>query len=86
MDVYLDIAQFFDSEGEALFVDHHRAVVKSVEVWKRLVVGFVFDELLSSSVEEADMRVASHDVFAVKLEDQSQHSVSSWMLRTRERG
>jgi hypothetical protein len=31
-------------------------------------------------VKQADMRVSSHDLFAIELENQPQHTMSRWML------
>jgi hypothetical protein len=46
----LDIQQLFHRQAEALFIRHHANVVQAVEIWQRLQVRLVLDQLLSASM------------------------------------
>lgn len=78
----LDVEKLLDSKGKTLLIGHHGNVIQSVEVGKSLEVGFVFDQLLSATVEQTDVRVGTDDLFATELEDESKHTVGGRMLRS----
>ena len=46
-------------------------------------VGLVLDELLGTSMQEADMRIGSAHDLTIELKDETQYTVGSWMLRTK---
>ena len=75
-----NIEEFLDSQGEALFIGHHRDVVQPVEVGESLQVGLVLDQFLGAAVEQADVGVGPDDFFAIEFEDESEHAVGSRML------
>ena len=78
----LNVEQLLDSQREALLVGHHGDIVESVKVGQSLEICLVLDQLLGTSVEQTDVRIGSNDFFTVELENQTQHTVSSGMLRT----
>lgn len=68
---HFDVEQFFDGEGETLFVCHHGDVVEAVKVGERLEVGFVFDQFLRATVQETDVWIRTYDLFAVELKNET---------------
>lgn len=46
-------------------------------------VVLVLDQLLRASVQQPDVRVGSENLFTIDLEDQTEHSVSCGMLRSK---
>ena len=54
-----DIEKFLDGSRVAEFVGHHRHVVESIKVGEGLSISLVFDQFLSSAMEESDVRVRS---------------------------
>ena len=72
-----------DRTRVAELVGHHRNVVETVKVRKRLGVILVLDERLRPTVQEADMGVGAEDFLAVEFEHEAGHAVRSWVLRTK---
>lgn len=79
----LNVQQLLNSEGVALLVGHHGDVVQSVEVGQSLQIRLILDQLLGSAVQQTDVRVGSDNLLATQLENQTQHTVGSRMLRTK---
>lgn len=52
-------------------------------VGKSLEVGLVLDQLLSTTVQKTNMRITSQNLLTLQLENQTQDSVSSRMLRSK---
>src|SRR5262249_39055976 len=73
--------QFFGCEAERVLLIHRCNVVEPVEIWDRLLIGLVFDELFSAAVQEADVRVDAIDHLAVEFQHEAQHAVRCRMLR-----
>uniref|UniRef100_A0A182TXL0 Uncharacterized protein n=1 Tax=Anopheles melas TaxID=34690 RepID=A0A182TXL0_9DIPT len=78
----LNAEQLFHRERVALLVAHHRDVVEPVEVRQGLHVRLVLDQLLGAAVQQPNVRIRTHDRFAVQLQHQAQHTVGSRMLRS----
>lgn len=78
-----NVEELLNSKGKALLVGHHGNVVQPVEVGKSLEVRLVLDQLLGTSVEEADVRVGADDFLAIQLENKPKHTVGSGMLGTK---
>lgn len=79
----LNVQQLLNSQGEALLVGHHGDVIQSVEVWQGLHVGLVFDQLLGTTVKQTDVGIGADDLFTIELQNQTQHTVSGRVLRTK---
>ncbi|EXI74626.1 MAG: hypothetical protein AW10_04228 [Candidatus Accumulibacter appositus] len=80
-DRHLDLQQALDGHAIGVLVAHHRHVVETVHVRHRLNPGLRFSELLGCPMEQTDMRVGTHDDFAVKLQNHPQHTVRCRVLR-----
>lgn len=78
----LNVQQLLNSKRETLLIGHHGDVIKTVEVRQSLEVGLVLDQLLSTTVQQTDVRVGANNFLAIELENQTQHTVSGGMLRT----
>lgn len=79
----LDVEQLLDSKGKALLVGHHGDVVETVKVRESLQIRLVFDELLGTTVQQADVGVCADNFLAVDLEDKTQDTVGGGMLGTK---
>ena len=77
-----NVEELLNSEGETLLVGHHGDVVEAVEVRKSLEVGLVLNQLLGTAMQQTDVRVGANNFLSIDFENQSQHTVSSRMLRT----
>jgi hypothetical protein len=73
--------QLFRRETERMLLVHRRDIVEPVEVWNRLQVGLLLDQLLGAAMKQADMRIDAFDHLAVQLEHETQHTVRCRMLR-----
>ena len=78
---HIDAEQFFNRHAVGMLVTHHRHVVESIHVRQRLHPGLVLGKLLGSTMQQADVRIGTHDHFAVKLEHHTQHTVRGRVLR-----
>lgn len=76
----LDVQELLHGEREALLVGHHGDVIETVKVRQRLQVRPVLDQLLGAAVQQSDVGVGTHDLLAVELQNQPQHTVGGWML------
>src|SRR6266508_4363845 len=76
-----DAKKLFYGKSEGVLLVHRRDVVEPVEIWDRLQIGFVLDQLLGAAMQQPDMRIAALDDLAVHLDDQAQHAVGRRMLR-----
>src|SRR5262249_44931509 len=77
-----DANKSFPRKRVSVLLIHWCDVIETIEIWQRLEVGLVFDQLLSAAVKQPDMRIDAFDHFPVKLEHETQHTVRSGMLRT----
>lgn len=75
--------QLFDRHDIGMLVTHHRHVIESIHVRQCLQESAVFGELFGCAMQEADVRISALDNLAVELQDQSQHAVRGWVLRTK---
>ncbi len=57
-------------------------VVEPVEIWDRLQIGLVFDQLLGAAMQKADMRIDTRHDLAVEIEDETQHAMRGGVLRS----
>ena len=73
--------QLFHRQAIAQVVGERRQVVHAVGESHRLLVGLDFEFLLDAGVQEADIGLALHDGFAIKLQQQAQHTVRGRVLR-----
>lgn len=78
----LDVEQLLCRQGKALLVRHHGHIVQAVEVRQSLEVRLVLDQLLSTTVQQSDMRISPHDLLTIQLQNQPKDTVSRRMLRT----
>lgn len=78
----LNVEKLLNSKREALLVGHHGDVIQTIKVWQCLQVCLVLNQLLSSSVQQSDVWIRANNLLSVELQNQTQHSVSSRMLRT----
>jgi hypothetical protein len=78
----LDVEELLNGQGEALLVGHHGDVVQSVEVRQGLHISLVLNQLLRTTVKQTDVGIGANDLLAIELQNQSEHTVSSRMLRT----
>jgi hypothetical protein len=76
----VNVEQFLDSQRVALLIGHHRDIVETIKIGQSLEIRSVLDQLLSASVEQTNVRVSAHNLLAIQLEDQAQHTVGSGML------
>ena len=60
---------------------HRRHIVEPVEVWHRLQVGLVLDQLFGAPVQQPDMRIDPRDDLTVQLEHKTQNAVRRRVLR-----
>ena len=79
----LNVQQLLDGQRKALLVGHHRNVVQTIEVRQGLHIGLVLDQLLSTTVKQTDVGIGANDLLAVEFQNQTKHTVSSRMLRTK---
>ena len=79
---HFQVQQLFDRQNIAMLHAERRAIVEPVEIGQRLQIGLVLDQLFGAAVQQADMRVASLDDFAVQLHDEAQNAVRRGVLRT----
>ena len=78
---HVDADQLLDRHHVRMFVAHHGHVVETVHVWHRLNERAVLREFFGRAVQQPDMRVGAFDYFAVELQHEAQHAMSSRMLR-----
>lgn len=76
----VDVQQLLNGQREALLVGHHGDIVEAVEVGQGLQVCAVLDELLGAAVQQSNVGVGAHNLLAVELEDQTQHTVGGRVL------
>ena len=81
-DRHINSGEFFYRQAVCLLVDHHGNVIQPVHIRQGLQVGFGFRQFLCTSVQEADMRVGTDDLFAVQLQNHAQYAVRRRVLRT----
>lgn len=79
----IDIEKLLDSEGEALLIRHHGNVIETIEVGQSLEVGLVLDQLLGTSMKQADVGVGTNNFLSAQFENQPQHAVGGGMLGTK---
>ena len=79
---HFQVQQLFDRQDIAMLHAERRAIVEPVEIGQRLQIGLVLDQLFGAAVQQADMRVATLDDFAVQLHDEAQNAVRRGVLRT----
>lgn len=78
----INVEQLLDGFGVREFVGHGGGVVETVHVGERLDVVLVLHQLLSTAVEKTNVWIGSEDFFTVKLEDETEDTVGSWVLGT----
>ena len=64
-----------------MFLIHRRDIVEPVEVRQRLKIGFVFDQLFRTAMEQADMGVDPPHHLAVQFQHKTQHPMCRRVLR-----
>src|SRR6266699_2767405 len=77
---HMDAQQLLGCQAERMLLVHRRDVVESVEIGQGLQIGLVFDQLLGSTVQQADVRIDALDDLAVELEHQAQHAMRGRVL------
>jgi hypothetical protein len=77
----VDIQQFLYRQREALLVGHHADVVETIKVRESLQIRAILNELLGAAMQQANMGIGSHNLFAIEFQNQPQHAVGSGMLR-----
>src|ERR1019366_2979890 len=75
----LEAKQFLRRETEGVLLIHRRDIIQPVEIWQRLQVGLVLDELLGAAMQKPDMGIDASHHFAVQFKHESEHTVSSRM-------
>ena len=78
---HIHAQHFFNCHAIRLLVGHHRHIVEPIHVRQGLNVRFAFGELLSSTVQQANVWVCALDDFTIKLQHQTQNTMGSRMLR-----
>ena len=81
-DRHLNTEQFLDRKHIGVLVAHHGAVIETIHVRHRLQEGAVLGQLFRGPVQQSDMRIGTHDRFAVQLQHQTQYTVRGRVLRT----
>src|SRR5262249_34431619 len=77
-----DANKSFHRKRVSVLLIHWCDVIETIEIWQRLEVGLVFDQLLSAAVKQPDMRIDAFDHFPVTLYHETQHTMRRGMLRT----
>ncbi len=78
---HFDAGQFLDGQHIAVLHAHRRDIIEAVHVGQRLQISLVFNQLFGATVQQADVRIAAFDDFAVQLHHQPQHAVRRRVLR-----
>ncbi len=66
---HLNIQQFLHRQREALLIRHHRNVIQSIEIRQRLQIRLILDQLLGPTMQQPNMRIRSHNLFAIEFEN-----------------
>ncbi len=74
-------SQPLDRQAPGMFLVHRRDVVEPVEIGQVLQVGAAFHQLLGAAMQKPDMRVATLDHLAVKLQHEAKNTVRRRVLR-----
>ena len=77
---HLEAQQLLAGEAEGVLSVHRRDVVEPVEVADRLQIGLVLDQLLSATVQQADVGIDALDNLAVELQHKTKHTVRGRVL------
>ena len=85
-DRHINTGKFFYCQAIRLLVDHHGNVVQPIHIRQGLQIGFGFRQFFGASVQEADMRVGTDDLFAVQLQNHTQYTVRRRVLRAEVNG
>lgn len=79
----LNVQQLLHTQSKALLVCHHGHIVQTVKVGQSLHVRLVLDQLLRAPVQQPNVRIRTHNLFTVELQNQPQHTVSCRVLGTK---
>ena len=74
--------ELFNGQAIRMLVAHHGHIVEAVHVGQGLQIGFALGQFFSGPVQQADVRVGTLHHFAIELQDEAQHTVRRWMLRS----
>lgn len=77
-----NLKKFLHSKREALLHSHRGPIVKTVKVRKRLQIGFMFDKLLRSAMQQPDVGVDIGGDLTIKLHHKAKHTMGGRVLRT----
>src|SRR5260370_33498994 len=65
-----------------MFLVHWGDVIEPIEIRNCLQIGLVLDQLLSTAMQEPDVRIHAFHYLAVELEHQTQYAVRRGVLRS----
>ena len=78
---HVEVDQFLDRQAEGHVVRERREVVHAVGRRDALLVSLVLYGLLNAGVQEAHIRHRVDDLFAVQLQQHTQHAMRAGMMR-----
>src|SRR5205085_11715473 len=72
---HFDAEEPLGRQRKGMLLIHRRDIIEPIEVWHRLQVSLVLDELLGAAMEEPDMRIDAGHYLAVEAQHETKHAM-----------